>query len=151
MKHSKLEDSIGINEIPIGLDKDIIVKARINQNFFRSAVLASYENKCCITGLSSLVLLEACHIVDWSENISNRLNPSNGLCLNSLFHKAYDNYLIGISPDYEIYVSEELKLDNSKAGEFISQFDKSRIFLPTKFFPNRDLLDIHFKRFINHG
>ncbi|MBQ9417737.1 MAG: HNH endonuclease, partial [Bacteroidales bacterium] len=67
-----------------------IVKQRINQSFFRTAVLTSYNNRCCITGLSRKELLEASHIVDWSKDIENRLNPSNGLCLNILFHRAYD-------------------------------------------------------------
>lgn len=46
------------------LDQEIegTVKQRINQDFFRSSVLASYEGSCCITGLATEALLIASHI-----------------------------------------------------------------------------------------
>lgn len=136
--------------IPEGKEVEYSVRKRVNQSFFRQAVLASYEYTCCITGLTQVALLEACHIANWSEDVKNRLNPSNGLCMNSLFHKAYDNMLIGISADYVIHVSEQLK-DNSKAGIFIAQFDKQKIQMPSKFYPNKDLLDIHYQKYVANG
>lgn len=142
---------IDIKDIPEGKERERVVKQRINQSFFRSAVLSSYDNKCCITNLSCTDLLEACHIVDWSENIENRLNPSNGICLNVLFHRAYDKNYIGISPDYEVFISEKLYEDRIGQEEIISFFKKyhqTKIHLPEKFMPNKDLLDIHFQRFL---
>ena len=146
---SKIED-VDNFIIPEGKDREVVVRQRINQSFFRTSVLASYNSRCCITGLSCVDLLEACHIVDWSENIENRLNPSNGLCLNVMFHKAYDKNYIGISPDYDIYISSKL-FDENKDNEFIynffKQYHKTKMHLPDKFLPNKDLLDIHFQKF----
>ncbi len=147
-----IEEVNGIDtiKIPEGKDREAIVKQRINQSFFRNAVLSSYNNKCCISNLACTDLLEACHIADWSENIENRLNPSNGICLNILFHKAYDKNLIGISPDYDIYVSDEI-FDSSISQDgikcFFLQYHKTKINLPDRFLPNKDLLDIHFQKF----
>lgn len=44
---------------PEGKARNAIVRVRVNQGFFRAAVLAAYDCKCCITGLSAPDLLAA--------------------------------------------------------------------------------------------
>jgi len=39
-------------------------------------------------------LLIASHIVPWSKDKQNRLNPRNGLCLSALHDKAFDRGMI---------------------------------------------------------
>ena len=58
-----------------------MVKQRVNQWFFRRAVLAAYGARCCITGLDVPQLLVAGHIAPWSKDKQNRVNPQNGICL----------------------------------------------------------------------
>lgn len=150
-----LEESVGIDSssFPIGLERETIIKQRINQSFFRNAVLSSYHYKCCITNLTCTDLLEACHIADWSINIENRLNPSNGICLNTLFHKAYDKHYLGISPDYEIFISDRLfdqQYNQDVIRSFFKRYHKTKIQLPDKFTPNKDLLDLHFQHYKNN-
>jgi putative restriction endonuclease len=91
-----------------GTDREAIIKARVYQNFFRSAILATYENRCCITGISIPEFLVASHIIPWSKDKKNRLNPHNGLCLNLLHDKAFDRGLITITEDYVIKLSPTL-------------------------------------------
>ncbi len=154
LKKKELEQSLNIdlNDLPLGEERKQEVKRRINQDFFRNTVLSSYENHCCITGLNNSKLLHACHIVGWSEDEANRTNPQNGLCLNVLFHKAYDENLIGISPDYEVFVSDEFlgkktrDIDNS-TKEYINGLNNRKLIMPKRFLPNRDLLAIHFDVF----
>lgn len=144
-------NNIDITKIPESKERERLVKQRINQSFFRSAVLSSYNNRCCITNFTCTDLLEACHIIDWSDNVENRLNPSNGICLNVLFHKAYDKNYLGISPDYEVFISDRLFDDTAEQENlklFFKKYHKTKIQLPDKFLPNKDLLDIHFQRFI---
>ena len=81
-------------EIKEGKVREGVVKVRVNQSFFRNTVLASYENKCCITGISIPDFLVASHIIPWSKDEKNRLNPENGLCLNSIHDKAFDKGFI---------------------------------------------------------
>lgn len=141
-----------LTNMPVGCERETMIKRRINQSFFRTAVLTSYNNRCCITGLSSKELLEASHIVDWSKDIENRLNPSNGLCLNVLFHRAYDENLIGITPDYKIVISNRLFDEYSEPLQiksFFIHYHNESIHLPDRFLPNRELLDIHYQRFVN--
>ncbi len=103
--------AVKIDNLPDGLERNVIIKQRVNQSFFRETVLSAYNYKCCISGVQSHTLLEACHIVDWAKDDKNRVNPRNGLCLNPFFHKAYDANLIGISPDMKIAISDELLLN----------------------------------------
>lgn len=138
--------------IPVGEEREVIVRQRINQTFFRSAVLTSYNNRCGITGLASCELLEACHIVDWATDIENRLNPSNGICLNVLFHRAYDKNYIGITPDYQVLISDRLfeeNVENAKVRSFFLQYHKKTMYLPDRFMPNKELLAMHYQQFIN--
>ena len=55
--------NIDIKKLPNGKERLTIVKQRVNQSFFRSAVMCSYDFKCCISGIGNSELLEACHIV----------------------------------------------------------------------------------------
>lgn len=66
------------------------VKTRVNQSVFRLMVLTNYTTKCAITGIDIPELLLASHIVPWSKNENERLNPENGICLSALYDKAFD-------------------------------------------------------------
>lgn len=78
------------------------VKTRVNQNIFRQIVIANYDNKCAITGIDIPDLLVASHIIPWSKNEKERLNPENGICLSPLYDRAYDKGYIGINEKFEI-------------------------------------------------
>lgn len=129
-----------------GENKIVNVQIRIKQSFFRKTVLSSYENSCCITGINDTRLLVASHIVPWSIDKCNRLNPRNGLCLSALHDKAYDRGLITITPDLKVRVSNQLKeLKNNRfAQDYLLGIDNSDIRLPKRFFPSPDFLDYHF-------
>src|SRR5690606_4950830 len=64
-----------------GETRQVLREQRIKQSFFRKAVLSSYRGRCCMSGLSESRLLVASHIVPWSRDKANRLNPANGLSL----------------------------------------------------------------------
>ena len=134
-----------ITEFPKGKERDSIVKSRVNQNFFRSAVLTSYQNKCCITGLPIVGLLNASHIIPWSVDANNRLNPHNGLCLNALHDRAFDKGLITIKPDYTIDISPSINnfLDHKSIKDYFLRFQNQRIILPQRFIPERSFLEFH--------
>lgn len=52
-----------IAKFPEGTTRETVVRARVNQTFFRAAVLAAYNSTCCITGLAIPDLLIASHIL----------------------------------------------------------------------------------------
>ncbi len=58
-----------------GLEREAIVRLRVNQSFFHRRLLSAYNNRCRITGLGVPALLTASHIVPWASDSANRLNP----------------------------------------------------------------------------
>ncbi|MEJ7822867.1 MAG: HNH endonuclease [Chitinophagaceae bacterium] len=148
-KHTTIEK---LNEVDIrdldkeGLNKERLVKTRINQCIFRKMILATYNNACCITGIDNTDLLIASHIVGWQKDEKNRLNPMNGICLNALHDKAFDRYLITISADdYTLKVSSKLKSKRSleSTEQIFFKFENKEIRLPDKFLPSKEFLKIH--------
>jgi putative restriction endonuclease len=96
-------------EFPEGRTRETLVRARVNQGFFRAAVLAAYGGRCCITGLCIPQLLNASHIVPWGVDVKNRTNPRNGLCLNALHDRAFDCGLLTVTPNLHVRLSSKAK------------------------------------------
>ncbi len=121
------------------------VKMRVNQSVFRQMVLANYNTKCAITGINIPQLLFASHIIPWSKNESERLNPENGICLSPLYDKAFDRGLIGINTKHEIILSNELKM--KKNTEFyLNHFaiiENQKISEPSSYYPRKEFLEYH--------
>ena len=147
MKANFLEENIFFEEeiFSQGLEKKQIVNIRINQADFRQRILASYNEKCCITGLNIKSLLVASHIVPWSKNDSERLNPRNGLCLNSIHDKAFDTGLLTITSDFKIKLSKEILnvFNHDVVQDIFIKYENKQIFLPERYLPSKDFLDYH--------
>lgn len=128
-----------------GKERERVVRSRVNQHFFRSTILAAYNNKCCITGMPIPELLTASHIVPWSVDRENRLNPRNGLCLNAMHDRAFDRGLLTITTEYKVKLSRKVKdLDESTVvKDLLTRYEGLPITLPTRFVPDRYLLERH--------
>jgi putative restriction endonuclease len=127
-----------------GKEKERTVKTRINQSFFRKAILASYNYTCCITGIPQHDLLIAGHIIPWSVDEKNRMNPSNGLAMNGLHDKAFELGLMSISPDYKVLISSELKKNKTESVQtYFTSYEGREIILPSKFLPDPEFLKHH--------
>lgn len=120
------------------------VQVRVNQAFFRRAVLASYLGRCCMSGLTQPRLLVASHIVPWGRDISNRLNPRNGLLLSTLHDKAFDVGFITISEHYTVMLSNVLKhKPDAFTRDVLLPLEGKRIALPERFTPDPKFLAHH--------
>lgn len=145
-------NEIDLLELPLeGIVREQLVKIRVNQNFFRKAILASYKNTCCITGINHPSLLVAGHIIPWSADEKNRMNPRNGLCLNSLHDKAFELGMIALDPEYRILLSPRI-LDTMNVETFKTYFEKhknQKITLPNRYLPDPEFLDDHYQKRFN--
>jgi putative restriction endonuclease len=135
-------------EIPEGREKTRLIRTRVNQSFFRRAVLAAYDRKCCITGLAMPDLLNASHIVPWRDNPAERLNPRNGLCLNALHDRAFDRGLISVKPNLTVAISPRLRTVARKSEKcaFIAESEGAPIASAQKFPPDKAFLKYHYQR-----
>lgn len=144
----ELEDDYEFVE---GKEKLRLVKTRVNQNDFRQRILASYNEKCCITGISFTSLLVASHIIPWSKNKQERLNPRNGICLNNIHDKAFDKGLITITSDFKVKLSDAIlkKQKETNIQKYFLEYDNQPIILPDRFIPSIEFLEYHQQNIFN--
>lgn len=145
--HQTIEQVKGISTNATGAERIAIIKQRVNQDVFRSMILANYNERCAITGINHPSLLIASHIIPWSDNEAERLNPENGICLSALYDKAFDKGLITIRPeDYTIKVSKELKdrLTKDSYDNHFKPIEDMKIILPEEHIPSVSCLEYHF-------
>ena len=137
-----------IKDIPkgiVGETKVREVKTRVNQNVFRQIVLANYDGRCALTGIDLSELLVASHIIPWAENEQERLNPENGICLSSLYDKAFDTGLISFTNEQRVIFSVRL-MDNVGKDYYTKYFvpiENSTLITPRKYNINPQFLEWH--------
>lgn len=144
----KIEESTQIetDDLPrIGKEREALIKVRVNQSFFRKSILASYNSTCCITGIKQPELLISSHIRPWKLDETNRLNPRNGLAINALHDKAFENGLLTITPDYKIKISTILlkQTSNDWVNDLFIKYHNKEMILPTRFLPDTEFLKYH--------
>jgi putative restriction endonuclease len=130
---------------PEGKTREAVVRTRINQGFFRAAVLAAYDGRCCITGLSVSQLLNASHIIPWAVDLKNRTNPRNGLCLNAVHDRAFDCGLLTVTTEFRVKLSPKVRkhLADEITRDFLGRYDGVLIRLPSRFAPDKNFLKYH--------
>jgi len=97
-----------------------------------------------MSGLSDSRLLIASHIVPWSKDKHNRLNPRNGLCLSALHDKAFDRGLIALDDDFCVILSKDLEQRNEPfVRQFFHPLAGQSITLPERFAPDKAFLARH--------
>ncbi len=126
------------------------VRARMHQGRFRGAVLPAYSDSCAMCRLKETRLLDAAHILG---DLEERGDPvvANGLSLCSIHHRAFDQDLVGVSPDYEVRVSPSLLEDeDGPMLELLKGFHGKALHVPGKatLRPDRERLAERYDRFL---
>ena len=127
-----------------GTETARIRKERNDQDSFRNRLLANYDQKCCLSGVSTTQLLIASHIVPWSKDKAKRLDPRNGLLLNAYLDRAFDKGIISIdSRNYSVLISDKLK--DERALDYFNQYRGKEILLPKNdnVWPDKQNLQYH--------
>ena len=125
------------------------VRVRIHQAQFRGRVVPAYREQCAICRLKEVRLLDAAHIVADTETLGTP-EIANGLSLCTIHHRAFDQNLVGISPDYEVRLSTRLlDDDDGPMLDLLKRFHGATIDLPSKasWRPDRERLAVRFDRF----
>jgi putative restriction endonuclease len=124
-------------------------RVRLHQSRFRGIVLPAYSNSCAICRLKEPRLLDAAHIAPDLDEMGAPI-VSNGLSLCSIHHRAYDEDLMGIDPDYRVHISRRLlEEDDGPMLDVLKGFHQAPIVLPHSPAkrPDRDRLAVRFERF----
>lgn len=149
-QHTSIESKFhdDLLDIPENLTGDYKlqeVKTRVNQNIFRQIIMANYDSKCGLTGIDIPELLVASHIKPWKDDAENRLNPENGICLSSLYDKAFDKGLISFDNNCKVLFSERLEMNVGKEyyEKYFLTIKGQQLVKPRKYIPNPVFLEWH--------
>jgi putative restriction endonuclease len=124
-------------------------RVRLHQARFRGRVLPAYANQCTICRLKETRLLDAAHIVA-DQEAAGEPTVSNGLSLCSIHHRAFDEDLVGVSPDYVVEVHPRLRdEEDGPMLALLRDAHASSIVVPrsARQRPDRELLALRFERF----
>jgi putative restriction endonuclease len=93
-------------------------------------------------------LLDAAHIVADVE-VSGEPTVQNGLSLCAIHHRAFDQNLVGVAPDYVVHVSRRLREDGPML-DVLKRFHEALLHVPKRAAdrPDRERLDARFARFV---
>ncbi len=127
-------------------------KVRLHQARFRGLVLPAYRDQCTICQLKETRLLDAAHIIGDSDS-EGAAAVTNGLSLCTIHHRAFDQDLVGISPDYRVHVARRLLEDeDGPMLDLLKGFHQRTIELPRpSAMPDRERLAERFERFEKRG
>lgn len=100
---------------------------------FKQYVPKIYDHTCCVTGyrissLYNISMIDACHIVPFSESYDDTIGNGLSLCPN--IHRAFDRGLITIDEEYKIVISNNFEEDAINPFS-IRQFENKKILLPS--------------------
>jgi len=116
---------------------------------FRRTVTKAYDYQCAACGarviLGDLVLVDAAHLIPFSESCDD--DPRNGMALCKNHHWAMDRFLIAPGPDHRWHVSNRLD-DRLEGQQELLRLDSRDILLPSKaqHLPRRDSLEWRMQR-----
>lgn len=123
----------------IAESKMLIREQREEEVFLRSSIFKRevpkiYNYTCCISGMKissteNISMIDACHIVPFSESYNDTITNGIALCPN--LHRAFDRGLIGVDNDYKVIVSD--KFVENENDYSLKKFTGNRILLPSNY------------------
>lgn len=115
-------------------------------SLFKREIPKIYNYTCCISGMRidaniSISMIDACHIVPFSESYDDTI--SNGIALCPNLHRAFDRGLIAIDENYRVIVSNVFREDETSYS--IKAFEGKEILLPRlkDYFPLKENFGWH--------
>lgn len=123
----------------------------LRKSIFKREIPKLYNYSCCISEmrldtLTNISMVDACHIVPFSESYDDTLANGFSLCPN--LHRAFDRGIISIGNEYEVLVSSSFT-ENTQSTYSIRQLEGKKILLPEdkRFYPSQENFAIHRNRY----
>jgi putative restriction endonuclease len=128
---------------------EAVIRQRLHQPVFRHRVLIAYSSQCALCRLRHAELLDAAHIKEDAEG-GLPVVP-NGLAMCAIHHRAFDNNVVGIRPDFVVEVRSDVltERDGPTLRHALQGVHESKIDLPRNrnSWPDVQLLEERFERF----
>lgn len=127
-----------------------VVRQRLHQPEFRARVLTAYSERCAVCVLKKIPLLDAAHITADAHEEGEPV-VTNGLALCKIHHAAFDENILGISPDYQVHINSEVlhEKDGPMLDYGLQRMHKRELWLPSRSRdrPDQDRLAARFDAF----
>jgi len=128
-----------------------LTRERIHQPIFRAKVIEAYDRRCAMCRLHYTALLDAAHILPDHHPKGLPIVP-NGLSLCKIHHAAYDQNLLGVSPDLVVRAHPDVRsgIDGPMLLHGLQEMDGVRLLVPEKkgARPDPERLEIRFQEFL---
>ena len=125
-------------------------RQRNHQAWFSSRTKAAYGYRCAFSGLPLGGLLVGAHIK--ADEYGGPASVTNGICMSTLHHAAFDGYLIGVDPDLQIHVADSvIEARDGPLLESLQELKRGRLRAPVEETarPNSEFLEWRFSKFRN--
>jgi len=126
-----------------------ITRRRVHQPVFRGRVLTAYSSQCTLCRLRHPELLDAAHIREDSEG--GEPVVTNGMAMCAIHHRAFDEDVIGVRPDYVVEVRRDVlhEVDGPTLKYALQGSHGNRLLLPSRraAWPDEHLLEVRYERF----
>jgi putative restriction endonuclease len=126
------------------------MRVRVHQSRFRGRVIPAYGSQCTICRLKESRLLDAAHIISDAE-VLGEPSVTNGLSLCAIHHRAFDQNLVAVTPDYSVAVAAGLLEDeDGPMLDLLKGFHGKQIHLPEKRTqrPDQERLAVRYDQFV---
>jgi putative restriction endonuclease len=132
-----------------------IVPQRLNQISFRRRVLRAYQEHCSVCRLRHAELLDAAHILRYGHP-EGGARVSNGLALCKLHHAAFDQHILGVSPDCVVEIRRDIldEVDGPMLQHGLKDMDGTKLYVPQRsahLKPRREFLEERYAAFKRAG
>lgn len=123
----------------------------VRSNVFKKEVPKKYNNTCCISGMridsiDNISMIDACHIVPFSESYNDTITNGIALCPN--LHRAFDRGILSIDDNYKVLLKSNF-IEPNRSSYNLKQFEGIKILLPENplYYPSKDSLSYHRTKF----
>lgn len=139
---------VAANELRERSYSSVASKRRNHQAWFSSRTKSAYGHRCAFSGLTLSRLLVGAHILPDAED--GPATVTNGICMSTLHHTAYDANLIGVDTSCRVHVARSVR--DGRDGPLLDSLKGlhgARLRLPIRpeDRPDREFLDWRFERF----
>ncbi len=121
--------------------KGIKTYAAVNK-FFSDKVKFNYHYKSALVANKDEADLVATRIVPWEVDKSIRLDPRNGICLSTIFSKAFTQGYFTFSDQGHIILSSTAS-DDPEINQTLNKYKNRKIYMNKEYSPNKKYLQYH--------
>lgn len=111
-----------------GYDEVVTGTQRVNHDLFVARLIKIWGRECALTGLKAPRLVQACHLVPWSDaTYLEKVNGANGLPLCAHLHALLDSHLLSFDDGGHLLLAQGL---DRGVRDLVLAAGKTRLRLP---------------------